>query len=606
MSILVVLAVGLFLIMFVGFGVDMTNLFLHRQMAQNAADAACVAAGMDIYVNRTKGPAGANGCSDVGGNQYNCGGKNYTVGTSFSCQGLSATTPVTSSSGNVAACAYAALNGYTSPSATIPGPGVESNSVQVSFPAAVPGVTTPPANLTGPAPFVQVDVYDGVRVYFSSWLGSSNTQVVHALAKCGLQNQSQPVPIIVLDPSCPHAFEVSGSAQVAVIGGPSKSIQVNSNNKTCAAATTSGGGQCDGSGSVDLSLGGPKFTGSDFGVFGLPNSGTCGGAGPPCSFNGGTTGAWISPAAPIADPWAFLVPPTTTGLQKNPTPLAVTYNGGVNGCPDHGGCTEYTPGWYTTPISVKGSTAIFDPGIYYITGSTNGNCGSPGTGCLGKSKPTGSCNYGLYVDSNGVVRPGLPTKGDGSGGTLFYFTSATGKAGSYESVFFGADAGKAGGRTIDTLPLASLACPGQPAPTSTPKKPLPATFAGNVMTGPCTTSSNGVNYGVTDVNGNIYHGMLMWDDRANADLNGQPSMQGGGGLVLAGNLYFHNCPASPTCADPLTDYNAFFQLQGTPGSSTFVFGDITTDELVLGGNGEIDMQLNPNLVLNILKVALLQ
>ena len=69
-SILVVLAVGFFLLLFVGFGVDMTNLFFHRQTAQNAADAACVAAGMDMLVNQT------NGGSSLGG---------FTRGTAFDC-----------------------------------------------------------------------------------------------------------------------------------------------------------------------------------------------------------------------------------------------------------------------------------------------------------------------------------------------------------------------------------------------------------------------------------------------------------------------------------------------------------------------------------------
>ena len=104
-----------------------------------------------------------------------------------------------------------------------------------------------------------------------------------------------------------------------------------------------------------------------------------------------------------------------------------------------------------------------------------------------------------------------------------------------------------------------------------------------------------------------YHGMLMWDDRANNDVNGQPSMQGGGGLLLGGNLYFHNCPEAPSqCVAPPTDYNAFLDLQGTPGSSTYVFGNITTDELIEGGTSAITMELNPNMKTNVLKVALLQ
>ena len=103
----------------------------------------------------------------------------------------------------------------------------------------------------------------------------------------------------------------------------------------------------------------------------------------------------------------------------------------------------------------------------------------------------------------------------------------------------------------------------------------------------------------------------MYQDRANGDPNGQPSMQGGGGLLLGGNLYFHNCPENDAlitgaCAAPPTDYNAFLNLQGNSGSSTYIYGDIITDQLSLGAGGTIEMQLNPYASRNVLKVALLQ
>ena len=66
-------------------------------------------------------------------------------------------------------------------------------------------------------------------------------------------------------------------------------------------------------------------------------------------------------------------------------------------------------------------------------------------------------------------------------------------------------------------------------------------------------------------------------------------------ILLGGDLYFHS-----------TGYKAFFDLQGSPGSSTYVYGDIATDELVLGGTAEIDMQLNNNQMVTSVKAALLQ
>ena len=86
-------------------------------------------------------------------------------------------------------------------------------------------------------------------------------------------------------------------------------------------------------------------------------------------------------------------------------------------------------------------------------------------------------------------------------------------------------------------------------------------------------------------------------------------MHGGGGLILSGNMYFHNCNASGTgtgCVLPPNGYKAFFNLQGSPGNTSYVLGNITTDELVMGGTGTIAMSLNPNAVYNILKASLIE
>ena len=71
----------------------------------------------------------------------------------------------------------------------------------------------------------------------------------------------------------------------------------------------------------------------------------------------------------------------------------------MNGCPDSGGCTEYSPGYYASPgITVKNFSAIFDPGIYYVVG-------------------------GFTMGPNSCVWPSTAT-GDGSGGTMFYFADS--------------------------------------------------------------------------------------------------------------------------------------------------------------------------------------
>ena len=49
-SIIVILALSVFLLGAIGFAVDIANLWFHRQSAQNAADAACTASAMDMLM----------------------------------------------------------------------------------------------------------------------------------------------------------------------------------------------------------------------------------------------------------------------------------------------------------------------------------------------------------------------------------------------------------------------------------------------------------------------------------------------------------------------------------------------------------------------------
>ena len=462
------------------------------------------------------------------------------------------------------------------------------------------------------------------------------TSDVRARAVCGLVLARAPIPIIVLNPTCTHPFEVSSSATLKLVGGPIRSVQVNSANLDCAAATAPSG--CSGAGTIDLSAGGPSFTGSIFGVFGAPST-------PPSNFIPGTTGSW-SNTAPISDPYMQTPPPSTplapvsppddTAFQACATaagaPAAVssfTCAGkgvpcpnvpgpipgscpGWWGCPDHSGCDEYTRGLYTTPIVIKNKTAIFDPGIYYLQPTSSSmdhvNCGDPGNGCV--AKPTGTCYSDFTVDSNGIVRPST-APGDGSLGTMFYLSGPGSGTPPYGSTFFGANAGKPGGRIVDSYSTSNVTCPGGTLPDS--RVGLPALMDGNILVGQCTTGGNYVPFdpGPPDPNA-IVRGIIFFQNRDNGYGHGQASMQGGGGLLLSGTLYFHNCASTDgpglgtSCQNPTTGYQSFFQLQGTPGSGTFVLGNITTDELVESGNGAVAMQLDPNAVYFILKATLMR
>ena len=580
---LVLLGLGLFLLGAVGIAVDVSNWWFHRQMAQGAADAACTAGVMDLLANATNGTS--------------VGFPGGSPPAAFQC----------SQNTTKATCQYAALNGYNSGGLTANTP---SNDVFVSFPGSVPGL-----NVCGPSnpppcvpasvgsPFIEVVVRDRVPTTFTGLIRGKRTVDVAASAVCGVIQSTAPVPIIVLNPSCPHAFELSGSATVKIVGGPSRSIQVNSNNTTCAAAGSNSGNGCTGNPTVDLSHGGPNFTGSEFAVFGAPKT-------PSVTFQPGSTGDWAT-GAPISDPYALVPAPNFASLSPSPTdnaPIPVGY--GVDGCPDKTSgatCDEYKPGIYTHTISVSGNkVAIFVPGIYYmkVTTPNTGNGPTPGSGCLASNGPFNSTRRALELKQNSIVRPATAV-GDGSNGVMFYL-SGTG-AGHYASLFIDANSGQvAASHTVDPYLTSNATCPGGTAPPA--QLNLPTTVSGNVLVGPCTTKGTYMGGGSTDTSGTI-RGLIFFQDRANADTQGQASMQGGGGLVLAGNMYFHNCNASGTgtaCSAPQTGYQAFLQLQGTPSGGTYVLGNITADELILGGNGAIAMSLNPNAVYNILKASLLQ
>jgi hypothetical protein len=581
-TMIIALAMGIFLLALAGLAVDVSNWFLHRQMAQGAADAACTAGVMDMLSQASSGVASGNFPAGSPPAAFNC-----------------------STSSTTAACSYASLNGYNAGGLLA---NQASKEVNISFPSSVPSLsvcspTNPPPCIPAaarvPNPFILVNVTDRLPTTFTALLSGQPTRDVAASAVCGVLQSTAPVPIIVLNPTCKHAFQVSGSSTVQIVGGPNRSIQVNSNDSTCAAAGNNSANSCTGSGTVDLTKGGPNFNGSEFAVAGSPST-------PSVTFpTGSSTADWTN-GGPISDPYALVSAPTFASLSASPTdgaPLMVNY--GVDGCPDQSAqCAEYKPGIYTNSIVVKNKTAIFVPGIYYmrVTSPDTENSGSPGSGCLAQNNVPGQTRYALAVGSNGVVRPSTAT-GDGSKGVMFYL-SGTG-TGNYASVFFDSSSGSSP-HTIDPYTTSNATCPGGTAPPA--QLGIPSTVSGNVLVSQCSSGGTYLGPGSTDTAGGI-RGLLFFQDRANADLNGQASMQGGGGLILAGNMYFHNCRSDGSginCSAPDTGYQAFVQLQGNPSGGTYVLGNITADELILAGNGAVAMSLNPNAVYNILKASLLQ
>ena len=524
----VLLAMSIFMLGFIGFATDYTNLWFHRQAIQGAADATCQAGGMDLLLY-AEGQATPK--------------MNFipSIGASIDC----------ASAPTAAPCIIAKRKGYDGTLA--------ANSVVMTFPKTVTGSPAAPPGVT--VPYIQVDVTEQVPVYFSKLITGKSTVAVHAGATCGLSAPAGPMPIAVLHPTDPQAINMKGAKDsISVVGGPQRSVQVNSSNSPSAVSLST----------VDLSLAGPNNTGGDFGVFGGP-------ATAPGGVNLGSTGNWIYPATPVNDPYqqvnapAQPAPGTKTAAQpasKCGTPVAGCYK--FNGCPDPNGCDEYSHGYYAGGITVKNSTAIFDPGVYYLAGQ------------------------GLQIQSNGNVRTSTAT-GDGSGGVVFYFSGAA---------TLGVDANSGNGTAVpyhidgstDTgVASRAMQCPGGAA--NPPQ--LPATVNGNVLLGPCTGT-----YG--DPLGQ-YRGFVFFQDRSAA---ASPSWQGGGSTLVAGFMYFHQCRADGTglnCSAPGSGgYGTTFNLGGNPGSGSYTVGSIITDRIAMNGNPGIKMILSPNKAFAQLKVVFLK
>src|SRR2546427_9644562 len=453
-------------------------------------------------------------------------------------------------------------------------------------------------------------------------------------------------------------MQLNDTASITVLGGPTRSIQVDSSSSTAVSA-----------GTVDLHLAGPGGSGADFAVFGGPTT-------KPAGVNVGTSGKWIPGANPFGDPFASTSAPTRpTGADSAGSAKPVTYK--TNGCPDTNGCIEYSAGDYTScsPGSIAygangclvignggGSNSfttadrVPGPGGTYTLGNaikpTNNNAGgytfeastvvAPGhpsstanTGVFWPQTvaatlvdgnitwtnvglPPSSSNtaifdpglyylgdtHGLQLRAHAMVRPSTAT-GDGSLGTMFYFATA-------HSVSFGANSGsesidvyRPDGSTVNGVTSPALRCPsGSPTPTQ-----VPATIPGNVLLGPCGgTSGIGATgqYGSPDGN----RGFLLFQGRSNAadggtctaGFSGNCAILGGGaGFIFSGFNYFHNgngapCPTHTSCRS----------LAGGSGSNSFDIGNRVLDRITLTGKSGVNMVLNPTATFSVLRPTLLQ
>jgi len=554
-AIFLLLALGLFLIGGIGLAVDMSNLWMHRQSSQNAADAACTAAAMDLV-------------SD-GGGATSAGG--FTPGTSFKCSANSTYAP----------CQYAAFNGYT---ATGLKAGSPSTEVNVDFPTSVTGVQTcssttpPPAICTESGlgtSFVRVTVTDRMQSFFVGLLSGKRTMDVGAMASCGAILSAAPIPILVLDPTDPKTLDLGGTGSVpkiTIYGGPQRSIQVDSGSSTSISS--------QGNPIIDLKQGGPNLDGSDIGVTGGPYPT------PNFVYQGSPPGQYLQ-KPPISDPFALVpVPKKPTITQTGPS--GTVTNATDKGCPGTLTCLLYKPGYYASGISIAGNAAVFVPGIYYLDG-------------------------GFSANDNSCLRPSDQV-GDGNGGSVFYLNSGTLNVSSNSGHV--APNGCPSGDGISTTAgtgTGELQNAVKCTTKSDVPKNLPSTITGNLLMAPC-GGPYGDPLGTNDPIGE-QHGILFFANRSlNMSLKsvGQPSFGGGGTSAALGSLYFHYCNSpdgtglDTNCKLPPNGYLDQLTLQGSSGSASYIVGDIITDQIAMGGTPNIVMDLNPNALFYVLKADLLQ
>lgn len=360
--VLVVLAMGIFLIGAVGLGFDGSHLYSERTRAQLAADAAAQAAMVSIF----------NGTNT------------FSTSSSFTCSTTDTKTP----------CAYARNDGFG---------GTAADTVIVSFPAdtAAPGInfSSDPVNL------VQVTVSRDVPTTLMRLLGPTATTVT-ATAMAAIVDVVNPIPIVVTHPSLASSLYLNGNTDtIKICGGPSKSIQVNSSNANAFAI---------GQGNVDLSQAGPgdpgdctsTSAGADLGVTGGPSS-------VGSNLLLGTSGHYVPGAFPVDDPFKDVSSPpkpTNSGLMGT----SKTVLNGVDGC-GYASCTEYYPGdWPGLDFTNK--TILLQPGLYYVEGG-----GVTFKNTIGGQGASATTPYNALCSGASCT-----SDPDTENGVVFYDTHATG------------------------------------------------------------------------------------------------------------------------------------------------------------------------------------
>jgi hypothetical protein len=554
---------GTFLLASVGFAVDLSSMWFHRQTAQSAADAACVAGAMDmLYLHNgtiTSSPG-------------------FTVGTAGDC----------ASSSSAALCQYAQFNGYTATtSAAAWSPATAGGAVAVSwtFPSSVTGVKAA-SGIT--YPFLTVLVQEKPLTWFMGLVGVKSMAVA-ASCTCGLPPGAAPPPLVILNPTINSALTLSGGAHVVIVGGSQTSIQVNSSaNGSPSANDPSNAVYCNGGNGypIDTSTAGPSGTGGNVAVVGGPITNQFCGAN--YIMNNTTHALWKSPVAVAADPYASIPAPTQPAgkVLEAVTPVATVAQGyvpasdatygytsgtwvasGTDSCPNtaahqhyltysstyplnggniYGNCLEFTPGYYPNGIDTtslagySNDVVIFMPGVYYLNGNLN----------VGSATTLRNAWIGSQPSTLGV---------------MFYFLTG--------GPLFSGGSGAASG-SITSVPSYYLNCSSTISPVGTP-----ASLTGNILLSQCGAAGTYIGapssdtYATTGSRGLLF--FAAHSNTYNATLIGA-----GASLNFSGALYFHN-----------NSYADLVELDGAGGSTTYAIGMIVVDRLTLSGSGIININV---------------
>jgi hypothetical protein len=562
-SVVLLLILGTFLLASVGFAVDLSNMWFHRQAAQSAADAACVAGAMDmLYLH----------------NGTIASSPSFTVGTAGECSVSSA----------AALCRYAQFNGYTATtsaagwSASTAGGAV---AVSWTFPSSVIGVTA----ASGIAyPFLNVVVQEKPATWFMGLLGVKSL-TVGASCTCGLPPGVGGAPLIILNPTVGGALTLSGGAHIVIVGGPQTSIQVNSSaNGSPSTNASSNAVYCNGGNGypIDTSTAGPLGTGGDLAITGGPSTNQFCGAS--YILNDTTRAQWKSPVAAAPDPYASVPAPTQTAAKvpEALTPVATIAQGyspntdatygyiygtwvasGTDSCPNtaaqqhyltysstypynsgkiYGNCLEFTPGYYPNGIDTtslagySNDVVIFMPGIYYLNGNLN----------VGSATTLRNAWVGTQPSTLGV---------------MFYFLSG--------GPLFAGGSGAASS-SITSVPSYYMNCSGTVTPVGTP-----ASLTGNLLISQCGAGGTYVGAPSSDsYSATGKRGLLFFSGHSNT--YSDTLIGAGATLSFSGALYFHN-----------NSYADVVELDGAGSSTTYAVGTIVVDQLTLSGSGTIDMNL---------------